>query len=149
MVVKKGYHCAYQIHYHLVFPVKYRKALLRPEIEAELVRLAGEIQIRYEIEFEQMGADLDHIHILCSSHPKMSPGDIVRIFKSITARELFRTFPDLKKELWGGQFWTDGYYVATVGERNNWETVAKYVKNQGQQPIKSLRRFEQLSLPGL
>lgn len=151
MAVKKSWHCAYEIHYHIVFPVKYRKALLRPEIEAALVAIAGEIQEGYggDIEFEQMGADLNHVHLLCSAHPKLSPGDIVRIYKSITARKLFKMFPDLKKELWSGEFWSDGYYVATVGERNNWETVAKYVKNQGQQPAQALRQFAQLALPGL
>jgi putative transposase len=55
----------------------------------------------------------------------------VRKFKSITAREIFKTYPDVKKYLWGGEFWPDGYYVATVGERGNWEVVKKYVKNQG------------------
>ena len=147
MVVKKGYHCAYEIHYHIVFPVKYRKALLRPEVEAALVRIGRDIEDRYEIIIEQMGADLNHVHLLCCAHPKMSPGTIVRIYKSITARELFKAFPDLKKELWGGEFWTDGYYVATVGERNNWATVAKYVKNQGSDPERvQLRQFKQLSL---
>ncbi|MGO8670751.1 MAG: IS200/IS605 family transposase [Capsulimonadaceae bacterium] len=146
MSVKKSWHCASEIHYHIVFPVKYRKALLRPEIEAELVRIAGEIQERGDIEFEQMGADRDHIHILCSAHPKMSPGRIVGIFKSISARTLFSKFPDLKKELWGGEFWSDGYYVATVGKRNNWDTVATYVKNQGQRATETLRHFAQLKL---
>ena len=149
MAVKKGWHCAYSIHYHIVFPVKYRRALIRREIEVALVKIANEIQERHEITFEEIGADLDHIHLLCSAHPKVSPGSIVRIYKSITARLLFQSFPDLKKDLWGGEFWSDGYYVATVGERNNWDTVARYVKNQGQQPAKSLRRFAQLSLPGL
>jgi len=149
MAVIKGWHCAYDVHYHIVFPVKYRKALLRPEIEHELVRIASEIHERYEIEFEEMGADRDHIHLLCSAHPKIDIGTIVRIFKSLTARELFRSFPDLKKELWGGEFWSDGYYVATVGQRNNWETVANYVKNQGQKPVQTLRRFTQLTLPDL
>ena len=149
MALKKSWHCAYDVHYHLVFPVKYRKALLRPEVEAELVRISQEISARYDIEFEQMGADRDHIHLLCSAHPKRGPGEIVRIYKSITARELFRTFPDLKKELWGGEFWSDGCYVATVGQRNTWETVARYVKSQGQRPSEELRRFAQLSLPGL
>lgn len=149
MAVKKGWHCAYEIHYHIVFPVKYRRALIRPEVETELVRIAGEINERYDIEIEQMGADKNHIHLLCSAHPKVSIGAIVRVYKSITARELFTTFPELKKELWGGEFWSDGYYAATVGQRNNWETVYKYVKNQGAEPVQSLRRFEQLSLLGL
>jgi putative transposase len=81
MKVKKGYHCAYQTHYHIVFPVKYRKALLRPEIEKAIVEISREIQERYEIEFEQLGCDKDHIHILCSFHPKYSIGDFVRMFK--------------------------------------------------------------------
>ena len=147
MVVTKGFHCAYEIHYHIVFPVKYRKALLSSEIEKALVRIGQEIQVRYEIVIDEMGCDSDHIHLLCSAHPKYSPGDLVRIYKSITARRLFIEFPALKTELWGGEFWTDGYYVATVGERNNWDTVANYVKNQGSPENQlPLRKFTQLKL---
>jgi putative transposase len=131
MEVKKSNHCAYQTHYHIVFPVKYRKALLVPGIEKEILRVASEISERYEIEFEQIGCDKNHIHILCSFHPKYSIGEVVRKFKNITAREVFRAFPEIKRELWGGEFWTDGYYVATIGERGGWEVVQRYVKNQG------------------
>ena len=99
------------------------------------------IEERYAIEFEAIGMDKDHIHILCSAHPKMSPGQIVRIFKSITAREIFKRKPEIKKELWGGEFWTDGYYVATVGERGDWETVEKYVERQGK-PKGELRQLD-------
>ena len=131
MKVKKSSHCAYQTHYHIVFPVKYRKALLSEEITWQIKRIAGEISERYEIEFEQLGCDKDHIHVLCSFHPKYSISGIVRKFKSITARELFLSFPELRKELWGGEFWSDGYYVATVGERGDWSVVERYVKEQG------------------
>ena len=58
----------------------------------------------------------------------------MRLFKSITARELFGRVPGLKRELWGGEFWTDGYYVGTVGEGGNWGVVEKYVRQQGQEP---------------
>ena len=131
MKVNKGYHCAYQTHYHLVFPVKYRKALLYKEVEEELKLIVKEIGERYEIEFESIGCDKDHIHILCSFHPKYSIGEVVRKFKSITARELFRKFEWLREELWGGELWSDGYYAATVGERGNWDVVEKYVKAHG------------------
>jgi len=103
---------------------------------------AGEISERYEIEFEQIGCDVNHIHILCSFHPKYSIGEVVRKFKSITAREIFKAYPELRKDLWGGEFWTDGYYVATVGERGDWEVVKKYVKNQGKpEDCEQLRLF--------
>jgi putative transposase len=132
MKVIKSNHCAYQTHYHLVFPVKYRKSLLNKEVEQGVKLIAKEIGERYEIEFESIGCDINHIHILCSFHPKYSIGEVVRKFKSITARELFKKFPWLRKELWGGEFWSDGYYAATVGERGNWGIVERYVKNQGQ-----------------
>ena len=134
MDVRKGYHCAYCIHYHLVFPLKYRKALLHKPIITTLKQITNDIQERYDLEIEQLGADSDHVHLLCSAHPKYSPGQIVRLYKSITARQLFKHHPELKKELWGGEFWSDGYYVATVGEKGNWTVVEQYIKNQGYQP---------------
>ena len=132
--LKKGWHCAYQTHYHIVFPVKYRKALLDDPIVATLKQTTYEISERYDLDVEQLGTDQNHIHLLLSFHPKYSIGQIVRLYKSITARELFSHHPTLKKELWGGEFWSDGYYVATVSERGNWSIVEKYVRNQGQDP---------------
>ena len=139
--VHKASHCAWQIHYHVVFPVKYRRGLLDKGVVEIITQTAMEIQERYAIEFEQMGCDRDHIHLLCSAHPKVAPGQIVRVFKSITARELFRRKPELKRALWGGEFWSDGYYVATVGERGDWSVVERYVKNQGN-PKDDLRQFQ-------
>ena len=131
MAITKSFHCAYDTHYHLVFPVKYRKALLRAEIATACKTLAYGIAERYELTIEQLGTDGDHIHLLVSFHPKYSIGQFVRIFKSNVARELFRQFPALKKELWGGEFWTDGYYAATVSTAGNWAVVEAYVRNQG------------------
>ena len=140
--VKKGFHCAYQIHYHIVFPVKYRRALLYEDVEKIIVETVAGIEERYEIEMEAVGCDKNHIHLLCGAHPKVAPGDIVRIFKSITSREIKKRKPKIEEEMWGGEFWSDGYYVATVGERGNWGKVEKYVKNQGQgEKVKQLKLF--------
>ena len=129
--VQKGYHCAWQIHYHIVFPVKYRKALIDDEVRAIITEIAEAIAERYAITMEAIGCDKDHIHLLCGAHPKLAPGRIVQIFKSITARQVFARKPSVRKELWGGEFWSDGYYVATVGERGDWTTVESYVQKQG------------------
>ncbi len=133
-MLQKGWHCVYDTHYHIVFPLKYRKALLSKPIEQKIKAISMDIQERYEITIEQIGCDLDHIHLLCSFHPKYSIGSVVQKFKSITARELFKTFPELKRDLWGGEFWSDGYYAGTVSERGNWSIVEKYVRNQGKKP---------------
>ena len=121
--------------------MKYRRAILDEEVVGIIIETAKGISERYDIEIEKIGCDLDHIHLLCSAHPKIAPGQIVRIFKSITAKEIFRKKPSIKKELWGGEFWTDGYYVGTVGERGNWSTVEKYIEKQGK-PKKELRQLE-------
>jgi len=134
MPITKSNHCVYDTHYHLVFPVKYRKALLSQAVVSNIATTLHEIEIRYDLVIEQMGDDRNHIHLLLSFHPKYSAGEIVRILKSLTARELFRALPDLKKELWGGEFWTDGYYIGTVGTGGSWAVVERYVKNQGSNP---------------
>ncbi len=104
------------MHYPLVFTVKYRRALLSPEGVAHLTRISLDIQERYEFQIETLGADKDHVHLLCAAHPKIAAGEIARIYKSLTARELFKALPGLRKELWGGAFWTSSYFAATVGK---------------------------------
>lgn len=134
MTLQREHHCVHESHYHLVFPVKYRKALLREPITAAIKEIALAIAERYDLTIEQLGCDQDHLHLLCSFHPKYAGGQIVRLFKSITACELFRQFPDLKQELWGGEFWSDGYYLGTIGERGGLATIEQYIKKQGKTP---------------
>lgn len=114
--------------------------MLQENIVGIIVEVMHGLEERYDMEFERLGCDRDHIHLLCSAHPKIAPGQIVRVFKSITGRELFRRKPELKKELWGGEFWTDGYYVGTVGERGDWRVVERYVQEQGK-PREELRQL--------
>ncbi|KKS54830.1 MAG: Transposase IS200-family protein [Candidatus Magasanikbacteria bacterium GW2011_GWA2_42_32] len=125
----------------MVFPVKYRKILLSEPIVQKIKEIAKEIEERFELTIETIGCDSDHIHLLCGFHPKYAGGDIVRMFKSITAREMFRQFPDLKKELWGGEFWSDGYYISTIGERGNLNTIKQYIINQGKKPEEAQLRL--------
>ena len=117
--VNKASHCAWQIHYHVVMPVKYRKALIEERVERVIKETVLGIGERYEIEIEALGIDKDHVHLLCGAHPKIAPGNIVMKIKSIIARKVFEREQWLKKELWGGHFWSSGYYVGTVGERGN------------------------------
>ena len=131
MGVVRSNHCVYNTHYHLVFPVKYRKPLLSELMTKAILEIAHEIEQRFEISFERVGTDGDHIHILCSFHPKYGGSEIVGKFKSINARELFKRFPELRKDLWGGEFWSDGYYINTISERGNWNVVEQYVADQG------------------
>lgn len=141
MVNKIANHSTYSTHDHIVFPIKYRKALLTPQIDRVILEIAQQIQNRYDIEFEVIDTDGDHIHLLCSFKPSYCGADVVYIFKSITARELFTQFPGLRRELWGGGLQSDGYYIATVGETGGIEQVRNYIVKQGKTENAQLTLF--------
>ena len=117
--------------YHIVCPAKYRRAVINEEVDKKLREVCLEIEIRYEIKFLEIGTERDHVHFLVQSVPTYSPEQIVRTIKSITARKIFETCPEVKKKLWGGEFWTRGYYVGTVGEHSSETIIQNYIRNQG------------------
>ena len=137
-------HKVYEIKYHMCFVVKYRKDLFLKEKYVEHMKnVMLEIEKRYYIATETIGFDEDHVHILVQAAPRYSPSRVVQIVKSLTAREQFAKFPEIKKELWGGEFWTDGYYIATVSGRGSKKIIENYIINQGrEQDVKQLRLFE-------
>jgi REP element-mobilizing transposase RayT len=117
--------------YHLVCPIKYRRNVLSDEVSLALKDICLKISLRYEIYFIEIGCDDNHVHFLIQSVPMLSPKKIVNTVKSLTAREIFRLHPEVKRFLWGGKFWTSGYYINTVGQYANEEVIKKYLKNQG------------------
>ena len=119
--------------YHFVCPVKYRKTLITKEIDNYLKEICIGISERYDMIFLKIGAEEDHVHFLIQLVSEYSVKKIIQIIKSITAREIFGKFSELRKELWGGEFWTKGYYVNTVSKHGNEEVISKYVKNQVKQ----------------
>ena len=131
--------------YHLVLPAKYRRVVFEGRVDEELRDVCLEIEKRYEIKFLEIGTDKDHVHFLIQSVPKYSVTQIVTKIKSITAREIFRRCPEVKKILWGGEFWTDGYFVNTVSKHGNEHVIEKYIKDQGKQ-YKLLHKDYQLRI---
>ena len=134
--------------YHLVCPAKYRRVVFDKHVDTVLKEICLEISKRYELVFLEIGTDKDHVHFLIQSVPTYSPTKIVKIVKSITAREIFHRVPTVKKQLWGGELWSKGYFISTVGRHGNEEVIRQYVKKQGQeQTYKQLHRQDiQLAL---
>ena len=118
--------------YHIVFPAKYRRAVIDEKVDQVMKEVCLEIADRYQIEFLEIGTDKDHVHFLVQSVPTYSITKIVTTIKSITAKKVFERVPSVKKQLWGGEFWADGYYVGTVGKHATEEVIQEYVKKQGQ-----------------
>ena len=135
--------------YHLVCPIKYRRSVLSEPVEKSLIEVCKNIEQRFEMHFVEIGADENHVHFLIQSVPMLSVKSIAQTVKSIIAKELFRLHPEVKTQLWGGQFWTDGYYVNTVGQYANEDVIQKYIQDQGEEKYvyKKLHR-NQLSLFG-
>jgi len=119
--------------YHLVCPVRYRRKVFTKAVKQTLVEICQGIQERYDIFFIEIGTDKDHVHFLIQSIPSECVTDIVQTIKSLTARKIFESHKEVEKILWGGKFWSSGYYVNTVGKHGNEDIIKNYVKNQGKQ----------------
>ena len=114
------------------------------KISNKVNEIIREIAEKYGFEIISLGTDGNHIHLFISAPPRYSPSQIVTILKSISARQIFQQFPDVKKRLWGGEFWGDGYYVGTVGDGTTTEIIKRYIANQGKET--NHKDFEQLKL---
>ena len=119
--------------YHIVCVAKYRRLVITEKVDEILKNVCLEIELRYEIRFLEIGSEGDHVHFLIQSVPMYSPTKIVTTIKSLTGREVFKQAPEVRKKLWGGEFWSDGYFVSTVGEHANEDVIREYIKNQGKE----------------
>lgn len=131
--------------YHLVFPAKYRRAVFDEAVDKTLRDVCVELEKRYQLKFLEIGTDEDHVHFLVQSVPSYSVTKLVTLIKSITANEIFRLRPHVKKQLWRGEFWSDGYFASTVGRHGDEHTIKNYVKGQGKE-YQKLHEDKQLAL---
>ena len=132
--------------YHIVCPAKYRRVVFSEAVDQKLKETCLEISKRYEITSLEIGTDGDHVHFLVQSVPTSSPQRVVQTIKSITAREILRACPEVKEKLWGGEFWTDGYFISTVGKHGTESVIKQYIQNQGAESHYERLYAEQLDL---
>ena len=132
--------------YHIVCPSKYRKVVFDEQVEEILRGTCLEISKRYEIVFLEIGLDKDHAHFLVQSVPMYSPTKLARIIKSISAREILKRVPSVKNQLWGGEFWSKGFFISSVGKHGDEKKLMNYVRNQGTTEKYKVLHQEQLRL---
>ena len=130
METQRNSHHVFRIMYHFVWIPKYRKKVFEEPYREVLKKIIGKIGYDYNIEIVELEIPEDHIHMVVRSEPKISPSDIMQMVKSLTAREFFKHYPEIKKQyFWGGKLWTQSYFVETIGNANE-ETIRAYVQNQ-------------------
>ena len=128
MGIRRTKHAVYDLKYHLVWIPKYRKHILGGEVSEYLKEVFQRITEEYELKIDTMEVMEEHVHIFVEVPPRYSPAQIVQILKSVSAREVFKKFPKLRKQLWAGEFWSDGYFVRSVGDQVTTDIIRKYIE---------------------
>ncbi len=123
-------HTVYDLKYHFVWVPKYRKQVLKGDVKEFTEKVFKRIATEYGWEIEEMAIEDDHVHLFLLVPPKYAPAKVVQITKSILAREIFKEFPRLRKQLWAGEFWADGYFVRSVGDNVTSEIIKRYIRYQ-------------------
>jgi putative transposase len=142
MVFRTTAHAAYDTAYHLVWSPKYRKHILTGAVGLRVAEMFREIAESYDITIDEMEVSSDHVHIFCSFPPRLSIAQVVTRFKSLSARAVFREFPQVKRQLWGGEFWEGGYFARTVGDKVTAEVIRKYIRQHRETQDSQIDLFE-------
>ena len=143
MGVRRTKHAVYELKYHLVWVPKYRARILGGEVSKYLKDVFKQIAEEYEFKIDVMEVIEDHVHMFIEAPPSYSPSDLVQIKKSISAREVFKKFPKMRKAMWSGKIWNEGYYVRSVGDKVTSEVIKKYIEYQRQEDdVSQLKMFE-------
>ena len=130
MVLQASAHARHDLKYHFVWCPKYRRLALKGNVGKYVQRVIYEVAERYDFTVLEVAVMPDHVHLFISALPDVSPAALIQKIKSITAREVFRRFPGLKRLLWGGALWERGYFVMTSGTGTTDEMIRQYIKEQ-------------------
>jgi len=122
-------HSRYDLKYHFVWVTKYRKKVLTGEVGLRVRELVREVCRTNEIEILQGSVSVDHVHVLLSCPPNLSPSKIMQYIKGKSSRKLMAEFTHIQKQYWGRHFWARGYFVASSGNITD-EAIAEYIQNQ-------------------
>jgi putative transposase len=121
--------CVYNVNYHIVWSVKYRRAVLKGGIEEDLKDILKQISADKGFIIHMMEVMPDHVHIFASAHPKVAPSYIVKMLKGISERLVLMKHPQIRQQLWKGNLWNSSFYLETVGSVSE-EAIQKYIEHQ-------------------
>lgn len=134
MEIRKTSHARYELWYHLAFSTKYRKKVFNDEkTKEEVALLFREIALHYDLEVGQIEVLSDHVHLTLTAPPRIAPAQAVAILKSLSTKLLFKRYKWLKSLYWGGEVWSGGYFVRSVGTSITKEVIEKYLLEQSEE----------------
>ncbi|MBT2761561.1 IS200/IS605 family transposase [Paenibacillus sp. ISL-20] len=127
--IKHGRGYVYSIQYHIVWCVKYRHKVLLDDIDIRAKEILNRMATDHGFTISEIESDCDHVHLLVDCSPQHSIPNIIKALKGVSARLLFKEFPQLKKKLWGGNLWNPSYFVETASEHTEAQ-IRQYIQNQ-------------------
>lgn len=130
MGIRRTKHAVYELKYHLVWVPKYRAQVLGVKERQYLKKLFEEIAEEYEFHIDTMEVMEDHIHVFIEAPPSYAPARVVQIMKSISAKQLYKKYPEIRKKMWSGAIWGEGYFVRSVGDVVTSDVIRRYIKYQ-------------------
>ncbi|WP_157752185.1 IS200/IS605 family transposase [Shewanella benthica] len=143
---QRNSHHIFRLMYHFVWIPKYRRKVFSDPYRETMKAIIHKAGFDYDIDIVELEIPEDHIHMVVRSEPKISPSHIMYVIKSISAREFFKCYPDIKRRyFWGGKLWTQSYFVETIGNANE-EAIREYVQNQLIELDRKEKNSEQLGL---
>lgn len=126
---RRSAHAVFDIKYHIVWIVKYRYKIMRGRIAERARDLVRQTCEARGVHIMRGAISPDHIHMLVSAPPDLSPAKMVQYIKGRSSRRLQEEFPELRKQFWGQHLWGRGYFCATVGVVDE-KTIQEYIENQ-------------------
>ncbi len=142
MELDRNSHHVFRIMYHFVWIPKYRHKVFNEPYRSRMKDIIYKIGYDYNIQIVELEIPVDHIHMVVKSEPKVCPSKIMQIIKSLSARNFFKLYPDIKKKyFWGGKLWTQSFFIESIGNVND-EVIRKYVQNQ----LKKMDAVERLGM---
>ena len=128
MKYRNGSHTKYKIEYHFVWVTKYRYQVLMGDVGLRVRELVRQTCEQLEIEILRGVVSKDHVHLLISAPPNVSPSEIMKRIKGRSSTKIFQEYPHLKKRYWGQHFWARGYFCVTAGELTK-EMINEYLEH--------------------
>ena len=131
MKLDTNMHSVFNLNYHLVLVVKYRRHVINDEISTRLKEIFERIGTDYHLTVDCWNHDQDHIHVLFKAHPKSELSKFINAYKSASSRLIKKEFPAIRQSLWKDHFWSRSFCLLTTGGAPL-EIIQQYIKTQGE-----------------
>ena len=128
--IRRGRHCVFNMHVHLVFVTKYRREAFTKEVIDDLRGIFASICSDFESKLVEFDGEDDHVHLLVNYPPNVAVSALVNSLKGVSSRMIRKkNYPSIREKLWGGALWSPSYFASSCGGAPI-EIIRQYIEQQ-------------------